>query len=223
MNLSQIMCHPIGWLEKVYPRSIQEEIVALIPYLEGKVVEVFCRSGLWGEHLTQKGVDWSGMDPDPKILEHAFLRGMFAVSTGIFPKPNSCDVVLGTMAPFSMISADRILSFVQGIHDSLHEQGSALLCLWEEPNTKMSAPRMYTHNGTEKLVMTCVPERIDSVVYLQMEWMVAKEGEQPYYMQFREERFLHVHKDLSAIAQQFFPHVEVRSICDRPWLFLQKS
>lgn len=223
MNLAQVLCHPIGWSEKICSLSIDDECKEIIPYLKGSVVEVFCRGGMWGTHLINSGIDWSGMDPNAEILERAFLHGIFSVSVDLFPSKKSCNVIFGAMAPFSLISSEDLPVFVQGLYDALQSEGSVLLSLWEDPNCLRGKPNIYTHNGREKVVMACVSTIVGSVVWLDMDWMVAREGEEPFYVQHREKRYLHFEEDICRECQEHFARIEILNLAGRRWLFAKKS
>ena len=173
--------------------------------------------------MTENGHTWSGMDIDAQALELAFLRGLFSVSVGLFPSNNSCDMIFSPTAPFSMVSHGAVDDFVRGIYKALAEKGTVLLSLWEEPQTKPSKPLMYTHNGKEKLVMACSVDVVENIAKLDMEWMIASEGRDAYFAQYKEERYLHNIDDLYHHVAQYFARAEVLQLAGRKWLFAKKS
>ena len=223
MNLDHILCTPVAWTQKVCPDLVQEEYPELCSFFHGRIVEIFCRGGSWGQILTGNGHTWSGMDTDAEALEQAFLRGVFSVSVGLFPSEDSCDMIFSATAPFSMVSHGVLDDFVQGLFKALAEKGTVLLSLWGEPQTKPSKPLMYTHNGKEKLVMACSVDVVENIAKLDMEWMIANEGRDAYFDQYKEERYLHYVDDLCHHCTLYFDHVEVLLLAGRKWLFAKKS
>jgi len=222
MNIEHLLCTPVAWTEKVFPNVVREEYSHLLSFFHGRIVEVFCRGGRWGEILIANGHSWSGMDTDTSALEQAFLRGLFDVKVGLLPSEKSCDMIFAPTSPFSRVSHEDCAAFVNGIYEALSQNGTVLLSFWEEPTTQLKKPLMYTYNGVEKLVMACSVDMVENRVILDMEWMNAKEGQEPYFVTYQEERFLHYIDDVRHYFVQLFGHVEVRSIAGRRWLFAKK-
>ena len=223
MNLHPILCKPFAWTEKIFPCLALEEYPQLKTYFHGRIVEIFCRGGRWGAYLNSNGHTWSGMDIDPQALEGAFLRGLFSVSVGLFPDKESCDMIFSPLAPFSLISHDDFDAFVQGVRKALSSKGTVLLSLWEEPDVKCELPLMRTYNGQEKIAMACSAHVVENTTTLHMKWMVAKEGQEPYYEQSQEKRYLHYAADVRRRFLLHFEQAEIRTIAGRKWLFAKKS
>lgn len=223
MNLNQILCKPFQWTQKLHPCLAQEEYPYLCSYFHGRIVEIFCRGGRWGQHLVSNGHAWSGMDVDAQALEGALLRGLFSVSVGVFPAPKSCDMIFSPLAPLSMVSPETYDAFVRGVHEALSPQGTVLLSLWEEPDVRTNVPLMYTHNGEEKLVMACSVGVVGNIATLDMEWMVATDNQKPRSMHHKEERYLHSVGDTHRHFFRYFAHVEIVTLVGRRWLFAKKA
>ena len=222
MNLDQILCEPLDWFEKISKISVPEDATEVLPFLNGKVVEIFCRGGEWGRYLQSSGIDWYGLDPNPRLLESAFLRGVFSVTVGTLPSANSCDVIFGPMAPFSMVHVSECNDFVSGLYEGLRSKGKVLLALWEPTKIKSKKPLLFTFNGEPKLSMACTAHYGDGLVSLEMEWMVASRERTPFYQIVQEKRFLHREIDLTSIFESLFQKVEIQILSGRRWLLAEK-
>ena len=82
---------------------------------------------------------------------------------------------------------------------------------------------MYTHNGKEKLVMACSIDVEGSIANLDMEWMVAQENREPFFLEYKEKRFLHYEHDVCHQFRQYFGHVEILHLANRRWLFAKEA
>ena len=222
MNIKSLGCAPVVWTERVFPNAMHEEYAYLRRFFHGRIVQLFCRGGRWGQFLTMNGHIWYGMDTDGDVLEQAFLRGVFSVSVGLLPPKNSCDMIFAPMPPFSMIVPDNCDDFVQGMYEALSEDGTLLVALWEEPQVQSKKPLMYTYNGKEKLVLACTVDVVENVAKLEMEWMIAQERREPYFVEYTEERYLHCVDNLCSLFSKCFRDIEIVTLAERKWLFAKK-
>ena len=132
-------------------------------------------------------------------------------------------MIFAPLAPLSMVSHDDFDAFGQGVNHALSSGGTVLLSLWEEPDVKCELPLMHTYNGKEKIAMACSAHVANNTMTLNMNWMVAKENQEPYYDQSQEKRYLHYAADIQRQFLLHFEQAEIRTIAGRKWLFAKKS
>ena len=223
MDASRILTVPAAYMDMITKElDPAKELAGLLPYLSGRIVEVFCRTGRLGEYLLAKGYQWQGCDPDSSMIEYSIQRVGFNVQDIRVPHTNSADTILGLFAPFSYTPPEELAGFAQGIHDALTEKGRAIFELWFTPETaKPYYSIMDTYEtSTVKLVRAVVPILKGSQAIFDFHWLVGTTGNVER-QNVTVTRYLHSNADIESAFSIF--KQEWITIADRRYLLLSKN
>ena len=221
MDLHRIRSHPILLSNRVMRIDASKELQDLRPFLQGRVLEVFCRDGLLGSELLQSQVNWFGIDPDATVLEDAFQRGNFSVNCATNPPAGSYQVIFGAFAPLSYLSPEDLEGFSLAVQDALDESGRALFEIWGQEDANGGQAIMDIYDGSQKVVRACVPVRRGNVALFDIEWMIAKPKHTPIFLHHREERYIHTQDDIESAFS--WGDIQYVTIDERLWISVKKT